>query len=337
MKPPDRPRVRVSLLGAIASAVLFGGLVAFSVLHAREGRRFEHLLAEAEPGWTVLAVACQACTYLCAGAIWGRVAAAAGRPLPGLRLVRLAIEKLTVDQLVPVGGLAGNAVVMGAMRRMGLPAPVATEAILIDLLSHYAAFAIITTVTSIVLFVHHAVTHVLAALLLAFSALVAGVPLGIAWLLRHRDFRPGPRLARVRSFTRLLDTLRAVSSERVFGPRLLATAAALQTSIVILDAITLWAVLAAFGVRVAPLTALVALVIATIAGTLSFLPGGVGSFEAGSVAVLALFGVSVSAALAGTLVLRGLTLWLPLVPGVLLARHDLNPRPPRAAPSERPR
>jgi uncharacterized membrane protein YbhN (UPF0104 family) len=72
------------------------------------------------------------------------------------------------------------------------------------------------------------------------------------------------------------------------------------------------------------LTAFVALAIATIAGVFSFLPGGVGSFEAGSTATLALLGVPVEAALTGTLLLRGLTLWLPLVPGLVLARGDLS-------------
>ena len=72
------------------------------------------------------------------------------------------------------------------------------------------------------------------------------------------------------------------------------------------------------------LAALVTNVIASMVGAVSFLPGGIGSFETGSVMVLSLFGVPVEAALTGTLLFRGFTLWLPLIPGILLARHDVK-------------
>jgi len=74
------------------------------------------------------------------------------------------------------------------------------------------------------------------------------------------------------------------------------------------------------------MTTFVAIVIASIAGTISFLPGGIGGFEAGSVTVLTLLGVPIEAALTGTLLLRGFTLWFPLIPGILLVRHDVNIR-----------
>jgi uncharacterized membrane protein YbhN (UPF0104 family) len=51
-------------------------------------------------------------------------------------------------------------------------------------------------------------------------------------------------------------------------------------------------------------------------------PGGLGTFEASSVALLRLQGVSVESALAATLLLRGLTFWLPMLPGFALARRE---------------
>ena len=72
-----------------------------------------------------------------------------------------------------------------------------------------------------------------------------------------------------------------------------------------------------------PFTAFVVLVIGSMAGTISFLPGGIGGFEAGCVLTLHLLGVPVEDALTGTLLLRGLSLWLPLVPGLFLVRRDI--------------
>jgi len=59
---------------------------------------------------------------------------------------------------------------------------------------------------------------------------------------------------------------------------------------------------------------------ASVAATVGIMPGGLGTFEAASVGVLTLTGTSVTSALAATLLLRGFTFWLPMVPGLVLLR-----------------
>jgi uncharacterized membrane protein YbhN (UPF0104 family) len=51
---------------------------------------------------------------------------------------------------------------------------------------------------------------------------------------------------------------------------------------------------------------------------------GLGTFEATCVAMLRTLGVPLEAALMATLLLRGFTLWLPMLPGLLLARRELS-------------
>jgi uncharacterized membrane protein YbhN (UPF0104 family) len=68
---------------------------------------------------------------------------------------------------------------------------------------------------------------------------------------------------------------------------------------------------------------------ASIVVTLGPLPLGLGSFEATSTATLHLLGVPVEAAFAGTMLLRLLTLWLPLIPGMILMRGALMRSPRR--------
>lgn len=328
-EPTLRPRI--SRFGIVISILFLTALVAFSLQHVGEVRRFALLAEHAEPQWLFLSVALQVGTYLCAGALWGRVVAAAGYRLPNTQLARLSLEQLSINQFVPTGGLSGNIIVINALARMGVPAAVTTEALLINLLSRYAAFAGVAAIALVVLRIHHDVTPVVIGLLGVFAVVIAGVPLLIWWLLKHREFQPHPRLARFRALVRVLDALEHVSVKRVRNPRLLLIATAFQASIFVLDAATLWTILHAIGAPAHPLTSFVAIAMATIAATLSFLPGGVGSFEAGSTATLALLGVPVEAALTSTLLFRGLSLWLPLVPGLILARGDIAAHAPTSA------
>lgn len=87
--------------------------------------------------------------------------------------------------------------------------------------------------------------------------------------------------------------------------------ALLSLAVFLLDAATLGGVLRALGQHVPLSTLFVSFMLASVAETLSIIPGGVGTFEATEVALLTFLGLSVEAALAGTLLLRGFTLWRP--------------------------
>ncbi|GGE00407.1 hypothetical protein GCM10011515_20280 [Tsuneonella deserti] len=63
----------------------------------------------------------------------------------------------------------------------------------------------------------------------------------------------------------------------------------------------------------------------SIAATLAPIPLGLGTFEASATAMLVALHIPFEAALTGVLLLRGLTLWLPLIPGLLLLRAGLYP------------
>lgn len=69
--------------------------------------------------------------------------------------------------------------------------------------------------------------------------------------------------------------------------------------------------------------------------TLGVSPGGLGTFEAASVVTLGLAGVPVATALAATLLFRGVSFWIPLVPGLVLARLELRSRPSASGRDDR--
>ncbi|HEY6916606.1 MAG TPA: lysylphosphatidylglycerol synthase domain-containing protein, partial [Allosphingosinicella sp.] len=106
--------------------------------------------------------------------------------------------------------------------------------------------------------------------------------------------------------------------------RLILGAAGFNLLIFLVDTATLQVCLFALGGNASFATALIALVMASIAVTLGPIPLGLGSFEALSIAMLHFLGINLALAAAGTLLLRGFTLWLPLIPGLLLSRRLLR-------------
>jgi Mg2+-importing ATPase len=62
--------------------------------------------------------------------------------------------------------------------------------------------------------------------------------------------------------------------------------------------------------------------LASVLRSIGIVPGGLGAFEAALVVTLHWAGVDVAVALSATLLFRGLTFWLPMLPGLWLARRE---------------
>ena len=122
----------------------------------------------------------------------------------------------------------------------------------------------------------------------------------------------------------LLDLISDAPGELVRNPRLIAQLTALNGAVFVIDAVTLQLCLLALGVHAPFAVAFVPFMMASIVVTLGPIPLGLGSFEAVSVGMLRLMGVPFEAALSATLLLRGFTLWLPLVAGLFTTRRALK-------------
>lgn len=317
--PRRIPKVRFFI-----SIALLAALIVFTLNQVGDLGRFVDLARQAQPSWFLLAIGCQVVTYVVTGAIWAIVTRAAGYALPLGRLARLAVEKLSMDHIMPAGGLAGDMVIVGAMRRYNVPATVATETLLIDILAYYGSFGVAAALAFAITAAHVALPTSMTSLMAFFALGLGGVPLLIVWVLEHRDWQPGPRLSRIRWVVDVRNAVAGVDVKRVRDPWMLLTSGALHLAIFALDGVTVWAVFQALGMSVDPLTCFAAPTIAAVAAAVSVLPGGVGSFEAGGVGTLLLLDTPPEAALAVTLMFRGLTLWIPLIPGLLLSRKDLT-------------
>jgi Mg2+-importing ATPase len=93
-----------------------------------------------------------------------------------------------------------------------------------------------------------------------------------------------------------------------------------QLAIVLLDAATVWVLIRSLGEVASPTGVFASFMISTLLRTIGIVPGGLGTFEAASVVTLKLAGVPVGVALVATLLFRGLSFWLPMVPGLVFSR-----------------
>ena len=137
------------------------------------------------------------------------------------------------------------------------------------------------------------------------------------------DRVPAIWLRRLPGTTLLLGAIAKAPTNLLRDPVLLLETVTLELAVFVLDGLTLWLVFRALGGTPAIWIAFVSFIMASMAATLGPIPLGLGTFEAACVGMLSLLGVPIETALAATLLLRGLTFWLPMVPGLWLARREI--------------
>jgi uncharacterized membrane protein YbhN (UPF0104 family) len=195
---------------------------------------------------------------------------------------------------------------------------------LVSLISYYAAYLLAAALSLALLRFYHAASAWIVAITIVFCIVAVVIPIGALWL-HHRGQRPLPApFTRIPGASRLLDMLGDAPGHLLRDGSLLYQTTLFQASIFLLDAATLWAMLRAVGQDVSFLAAFPRFVIASMVATFGLVPSGLGTFEATCVATLRTLGVPLEAALTATLLLRGFTLWLPMLPGLLLARRELS-------------
>lgn len=294
------------------------------VLHVGELAQFASLLRGAQPGWLLLAFAFQAATYPAAAGVWQRTLDAAGAPLPLRSLVPLGIAKLFTDQALPSGGISGAALLVRALAHRGVSAAAATQTVLVMLASYYSAYLIVAFAALGLLSLYHRANAALVTAATVLAVITIAVPALVLSLKRWGGAGPA-WLRRLPGFNVWFERISAAPTDVLRNRRLLAESLLLQLGVFMLDAATLWIAFRALGAPVDFTVAFVSFVLASVVGTIGLVPLGLGTFEATAIALLHGLGVTVEAAFAATLVLRGLTFWLPMLPGVWLARRELGP------------
>ncbi|MDH0213113.1 magnesium-translocating P-type ATPase [Stutzerimonas stutzeri] len=320
--PTEHARPLIWLSWLLGAAML--GALVVGVLQLADASHFALVLSQAEPAWLLVAIALQGLTYVVQGQLYRQVLTAAGTSLPLWDATKLSLTKLFIDQALPSSGFSGAVAVVALLQRRGIAASQVSSCFIVSVSAYFVAYllalgaalfiAIDSGHGSLAVIATSAAFMLFCGLMAIAAPLIAGLPQGAL----------ARRLQHVRWMQRLLAMVFAAEPRLTRNPRLLSWASGYSLLIVLLDALTLWALLHAVG-HAAPFAGIFAsFMLASVLRSVGIVPGGLGAFEAAAVATLSWAGVPLAAGLSATLLFRVLSFWLPMLPGFWLSRDALR-------------
>jgi uncharacterized protein (TIRG00374 family) len=293
-------------------------------LHFSESREFVRIAERAQPGWLLAAVALQAATYVAEGQVWRTVAQAVQFPLSVRTACRLSVAKLFVDQALPSGGISGTFVVARSLGERGMPRRAVMAGVVIDSASYHATYVFCLGVALLISLVHQRINPLLELASAAFALFAISVA-SVELLMSGRSVGSLARkLARLPVLRGALTFLQDADPALARSPRLLLRSASYQLAIFLLDAATIWLLIEGLGSRASVPSVFASFMFSNLFRSIGILPGGLGTFEATSVFTLKLIGVDFAVALSATLLFRGLSFWLPMLPGLWFSRSAVR-------------
>lgn len=303
-------------------------LVAAVVIAARgfgDEARFTALLRDARPAWLLLLIAFQLATYVLLAEAWTlAIRRAGGSPPRAGVLVRVALAELFTDQALPSAGVAGTVLVLNSLRRRGVPAPAAGTAVVASLIGLYVAQLLAVVASIVVLFARHRLNHFSVVVSVIALLVALAVPSICVAIVAGALPRLPNRLQRLHLVRALRETIEQAPRDIVFEPRIVLSVSALRLGILLLDGATIAIGGVALGKAIPLDEAIAAFSLASVAGSVSFLPGALGSFELLATGLLVLCGMPLELSVSSVLLMRGFSFWLPMIPGVWFARSELR-------------
>jgi len=327
----------IGILGVIALVAVL------ALARAGELSSVGQALAGADARWLCVAVLTQIVPYLALTRIYASLFGQQGYPQPFGLLARVATVVLTINRVLPTMGVTSSVYLVTTLRRRRIPEARILVVHTMEIVSYTVAFAIVTTWGLLVLVTRSAIEQ---AEILVPVLLAAGGGFFVLRWLRRRGLKPLVlrwafagnrfigRIMPIRAFRITEERIERFINEVWHGARLAATrpdwfvrAVLWQLASLGGDCLTIACALAALGAPAHPNTIIIAFAAATALSAVSFLPGGAGSFEAAMVVILVRRDIPFEAALAATLIFRGLTFWLPLAlsPLIVARRERLQP------------
>jgi glycosyltransferase 2 family protein len=331
MGMPNRHSMLLRWLPAILVLLVLGLLASRFV----EWKRFPEILERARPAWLLAALGIQALKYLVSAGALQRSMTAAGFPVPVPPLATVILAKLFTDQVTPASGIGGTLVVGKALRNRGLSRGDATAALVLNTLAYYAASATAALIAVTILWERRGFHPAITVVVSLFAIYAVGMPALILWAYYHPPKRLPRWLSKVPGLDEALRWFREAPTDPLRPGLLLGEAALFQLAVIALDAMTLMVLIGSLGQAMDFPAAFTGFVLGTMSGIVSFLPAGIGVFEAGTVGTLRYLGTPLEVGIAAVILFRGFTLYLPLLPGSLIARKEMAEDGEGAYPPQR--
>ena len=289
-------------------------------LHFSEAQDFLRVIQTSQPEWILLATILQVLTYLAQGEVF-RAPMRMTKHRIGLKLVyELSLVKLFMDQALPSAGISSTVFVAKALQQHRIPRDVVAASMVLNIASYHIAYIVcllaalaITTATGhsnlVIMFVSVLFLLFAVGLVVAVIAISAGHVKKQAALVE--------RVPVVRHAMQFLTDADAKLTQNL---RLITETSLWQVVIFLLDAATMWVLILALGNHATIKGVYASFMISSLLRTMGIVPGGLGTFEASSVLTLRMVGVAIPVALSATMLFRGLTFWLPMLPGLWLSK-----------------
>jgi len=310
-------------------ALLLISALVFAGFHWGDVKKFAGLLSKAQPLWLLGALLLQLGTYTTLAFEW-RLVLHAGKcraPLP--QLLPLTVTKHFADQMVPTAGMSGNVVVVDRLSALGASRGTAVAAVILTIIAYYASYAVTAVTALALLWLGGNTSSVIVGLMATFFAVATAIPAVALWLQKKGQRVLPSWLQQFGALRELSDMIGKAPTRLVRNRRLILQMTLLNGIAFALDALTMQFCLFALGVHARFAAAFAGFIMASIVTTLGPIPMGLGSFEAVSIGTLRAMGIPFEAALSATLLFRGFTLWVPLVPGMITSRRALKQRKSR--------
>jgi len=329
--------------------LLFAAFVWFIISRRTEAEKLLHTLLQGRWQWVLAAAIIQAVYYVTYAMVYKSAFYTVEVESRLRHLIAVSLAAVFVNTVTPGVGSAGIALFVSDASRRGQSAARATAGTLLVSVADFCAFVLVLAAGLIYLFIRHNLKfyEITAAIILLLltgsqaSALILGlwqpkllqiiltllrriinqpaiwlkrrVPLADDWAKRNTaDFRSAAISIKTRS-GKLFHTLIMALSMHLTGLTILCALflAFRQTP--------------RFGIIVAGYA------MGVLLSSVSIIPQGIGVVEGTMTLVFTSLGIASGAAIVITLAFRGLSLWLPLVPGFLLLRwiraSDVEPQP----------
>ncbi|MET8827336.1 lysylphosphatidylglycerol synthase domain-containing protein [Streptomyces sp. NPDC004610] len=295
--PAARRRIRWHTVLSLAVAL---GVLGLAWRHWPTLERGVLRLAVADQGWLLVGAAATVATWMCSAlAQQGAV----HQTLPARRLVATQFAASAANQVLPAG-LGAGAVNLRFLMRCGLPATRSATALAVKAtaggVGRGALIAVLAPVCPGVLRVPH-VPRPVVALVLGVTALLAAVPFTPLWARCRRV------LGAVAADIRAVHT-RPQRAAALWGG---------SVTFAALHALVLVAVGQAVALPLPPERVALLYLAASTAAALLPTPGGLGSLDAALILALTLAGAPAALAASAVIGYRLLTVWLPLIPGLM--------------------
>ena len=317
-------RVNRWLSWALGAAVLAAVVVAAT--HFSEEREFARLVQQAKLDWLAVAIMLQVATYFAQAEVFRVAPQNAGVLLPRGWLYELSLTKLFVDQALPSAGIGSTVVVAKALQARGVARQTAAACAMINIASYHVAYVVTLLLALGITSVLRQINVYLVLVSFLFMAFALALTAGM-FAVVGRPARTWTTWRRLPVISGLVSFLEDADATLVKNPRVFGAAMLWQITIFGLDAGTMWVCIRSLGTTAPAGAVFASFMISSLVRTMGIVPGGLGTYEATSVITLRVAGLRLPVALSATLIFRGLSFWIPMLPGLWASRRVMKPVP----------